>query len=293
MANLIDGKQIAQTMREEIARGVLALGKDGIVPHLSVVLVGENPASQSYVKMKARACEKTGIASETLEYPDTMSEEDLLAVVQRLNDDPSVHGILVQLPLPAQIDETRIIESIDPAKDVDGFHPMNIGKLAAGLTDGFAPATPAGIVELLIRSGHPPDGKHVVIVGRSNIVGKPLGMLLVQKREGANATVTLCHSRTPDIGAHTRQADILVAAVGRPDTITADMVQSGVVVVDVGSNRVDDPTRERGYRMVGDVSFEEVSRKAGAITPVPGGVGPMTITMLLKNTLKAAQTKKE
>ena len=294
MTQIIDGRSIAKEIRTEIANDVNGLITQGITPHLSVVLVGNNPASQSYVGMKARACEEIGISSETLTYPDTLSQEDLLNVVRDLNGNPAVHGILVQLPLPDQIDENTVIMAIDPAKDVDGFHPVNVGKLAAGLTDGFAPATPSGIVELLVRSDNPPDGKHVVIVGRSNIVGKPLGMLLVQKRQGANATVTLCHSRTPDIGAYTRQADVVVAAVGRPNTITSDMVKEGVVIIDVGSNRVEDPSRKRGYRMTGDVDFENVSKAAKAITPVPGGVGPMTITMLLQNTLRAArQTLKE
>jgi len=287
MAKIIDGKKIAQEIRAEVAAEVSDLVKNGVRPHLSVVLVGENPASQVYVRMKAKACEEAGMSSETLTFPDSMSQDDLLDVLQGLNANHDVHGILVQLPLPSQIDENAIIPAVLPEKDVDGFHPVNVGKLASGLLDGFVPATPAGVVELLMRSGYPPQGRHVVIVGRSNLVGKPLGSLLLRKGERGNATVTFCHSRTRTLGEITKLADILVAAVGRPETITKNMVKPWVVVIDVGTNRVDDASKKRGYRLVGDVDFEGVSTVAGAITPVPGGVGPMTITMLLKNTLQA------
>jgi methylenetetrahydrofolate dehydrogenase (NADP+)/methenyltetrahydrofolate cyclohydrolase len=287
-AQIIDGKAISAEVKDSLEPRIAALKEKGIRPRLEVVLVGEDPASMTYVRMKEKACIKLGIESDTHRLPDTTTQETLLKMVKDFNADPKVHGILVQLPLPAQVDELVILEAIEPSKDVDGFAPVSLGRLLAG-KDGFAPATPSGIVELLIRSGNPPDGKRVVIVGRSNIVGKPLAALLMQKREGANATVTVCHSRTPDIGEHTRNADILVAAIGRPNFITADMVGEGVVVIDVGINRVDDPSAKRGYRLVGDVHFEEVAKKAGAITPVPGGVGPMTIAMLMSNTVTAAE----
>ena len=289
MAEIIKGRPIAQAIWDEVAQESHILKNKGVLPHLSVVLVGEDPASQSYVRMKGKACEEVGISSETLKYPETMGQDELLELVERLNNDSTVHGILVQLPLPKQIDEETIIKSILPKKDVDGLHPVNMGKLTAGDLDGFVPATPLGVVEMMLRSGNPPDGKHVVIVGRSNLVGKPLGLLLLRKAKGGNATVSFCHSRTADLGAITRQGDILVAAVGSPEIIKGDMIKPGAVVIDVGVNRVDDPSKERGYRLVGDVCFEEGKDVAKAITPVPGGVGPMTIAMLLTNVIKACK----
>jgi len=230
-----------------------------------------------------------GIHSRQLTLPAETTEPELLGVVAGLNADPEIHGILVQLPLPGHIDEGKVIEAIDPSKDVDGFHPMSVGRLATDSGEFFAPCTPAGVVEMLLRSGHDPSGKHVVVVGRSNIVGRPLASLLIRKGRGGDATVTVCHSRTPDLAAVTREADILVVAMGRPEVVTADMVRPGAVVIDVGTNRVDDPTSEKGYRVCGDVLFDEVSEVAAAISPVPGGVGPMTITMLLANTVKSAR----
>lgn len=288
-ATLIDGKQMAEEIRAEIARDVAALAeRSGIKPGLAAVLVGEDPASAIYVRNKRRACEEAGIFSETFDMPASTKQDELLAVVERLNADDRFHGILVQLPLPPQIDERAVIMTIDPDKDVDGLHPTNGGRLLEG-RPRFLPATPAGVQVMLMRTGNDPSGKHVVIVGRSNIVGKPLAALLMQKAEGANATVTVCHTGTPDIGALTRQADILVAAMGRPYAITADMVHEGAVVIDVGMNRVEDATKKTGYRLAGDVDFDAVAEKASAITPVPGGVGPMTIAMLLTNTLRAAR----
>ena len=286
-ATIIDGKRIAADVRAETAEKVAAWTSTGNrAPFLSVVLVGENPASASYVRAKAKACAQIGIGSDTINLLDTVSEDELLSVIDRLNEDEGVDGILVQLPLPDQVDERKVIERIDPAKDVDGFHPINVGKVSLG-QGGFAPATPAGIMELLERSGVQIGGSRVVIIGRSNIVGKPMANLLIQK--GVDATVTICHSRTRDLPAVAREADILIAAIGRAEFVTADMVKDGAAVIDVGINRVDDATRERGYRLVGDVAFQEVSAKAGWITPVPGGVGPMTIAMLLSNTLEAAK----
>lgn len=288
-ATLIDGKQMAEEIRAEIARDVAALAeRSGVKPGLAAVLVGEDPASAIYVRNKRRACEEAGIFSETFDMPASTKQDELLAVVERLNADDRFHGILVQLPLPPQIDERAVIMTIDPDKDVDGLHPTNGGRLLEG-RPRFLPATPAGVQVMLMRTGNDPSGKHVVIVGRSNIVGKPLAALLMQKAEGANATVTVCHTGTPDIGALTRQADILVAAMGRPYAITADMVHEGAVVIDVGMNRVEDATKKTGYRLAGDVDFDAVAEKASAITPVPGGVGPMTIAMLLTNTLRAAR----
>lgn len=285
----IDGKKIAAEIKDELSEDVALLKTKGLIPHLSVVLVGEDPASMVYVRMKGKACEKTGIRSETLTYPATMTQEALLQVVHQLNNNPEVNGILVQSPVPSHIDESCIVDAINPCKDVDGFHPVNVGKLATGSGEGFLPCTPAGVQELLIRSGHDPEGKHVVIVGRSNIVGKPLSLILMQKKKGANATVTVCHSRTSNLSEVTRSADILIAAIGRAEFVTADMVRPGAVVIDVGVNRVDDANSEKGYRLAGDVHFETVSEIAGAITPVPGGVGPMTIAMLLKNTVRACK----
>lgn len=286
-AQLIDGKQIAQEMREEIRERAEALTARGVTPGLGVILVGEDPASQSYVTAKEKACEKAGIYSDDNRLPADTPEADLLALVERMNKDPKIHGILVQLPLPDHIDEHRVLLAIDPDKDVDGFHPMNVGRMMVG-EPGFLPCTPHGILHLLKRTGVPTEGAHAVIVGRSNIVGKPLANLLIQKNDLGNATVTVCHTRTKDMAEITRQADILIAAVGRPNMITGDMVKEGVTVIDVGVNRVDDATRKRGYRLVGDVEFDSVSEKAAHITPVPGGVGPMTITMLLHNTVESA-----
>jgi methylenetetrahydrofolate dehydrogenase (NADP+)/methenyltetrahydrofolate cyclohydrolase len=287
-AVIISGKEIAQTIRGETAARVAALKeKQDLVPGLATVLVGDDPASQSYVGMKNKAAKEMGIYSRQITLGADIPEAELLGLVEGLNADPEIHGTLVQLPLPKQIDESKILLAIDPSKDVDGFHPVNVGKLSTGETEVLAPCTPAGVVEMLVRTGNDPSGKHCVIVGRSNIVGRPMASLLLRKAPGGNATVTVCHSRTPDLGAITRLADILIVAIGWPEMVTADMVRPGAVVIDVGVNRVDDDTRERGYRLVGDVAFEEVKEVASAITPVPGGVGPMTITMLMTNTVDA------
>jgi methylenetetrahydrofolate dehydrogenase (NADP+)/methenyltetrahydrofolate cyclohydrolase len=288
-ADIIDGKAIAVEVRGEVAEGVARLkAETGIKPGLAVVLVGEDPASQVYVRNKQKAAGEAGMVAEDHKLPIDTAAEVLRAKIDSLNADPSVHGILVQLPLPHHLDEKEFIQRIAPEKDVDGLHPMNMGLLLAG-TPRFVSATPAGIQQMLLRTGNAPAGKHVVVCGRSDIVGKPVAALLMQRSDDANATVTVCHTRTADIGAITRQADILIAAVGRANFITADMVSEGAVVIDVGINRVDAPERKRGYRLVGDVDFEPVAAKASAITPVPGGVGPMTIAMLLVNTLKAAK----
>jgi methylenetetrahydrofolate dehydrogenase (NADP+) / methenyltetrahydrofolate cyclohydrolase len=289
-AQIISGKDIAADIRSELSGEVAKLvAETGVTPGLATVLVGENPASQMYVGMKNKAAAAMGIYSRQITLPIDTSQDELLGVVAGLNADPAIHGILVQLPVPDHIDEGLVIESIDPLKDVDGFHPMSVGRLATDSGEFFAPCTPAGVIEMLVRSGHNPEGKHVVVVGRSNIVGRPLASLLIRKAPGGNATVTVCHSRTPDLGAVTRTADILVVAMGRPEMVTADMVTPGTVVIDVGTNRVDDPGSEKGYRVCGDVLFDEVEKIAGAISPVPGGVGPMTITMLLSNTVKSAR----
>ena len=286
---LIDGTAIAAEVRSEVADGVRQFQRThGRPPGLRVVLLGDNPASQSYVRAKKRAAAEVGIDAETLLHPATMPQEDVLALLRGLNDDPAVDGILVQLPLPDHVDEAAVIRALDPAKDVDGFHPENVGKLVLG-EETLEPCTPAGIVEMLTRSGVETSGAHAVVVGRSNIVGKPMASLLL--RRGLDCTVTVCHSRTRDLAAITRQADILVAAIGRAEFVTADMVRDGATVIDVGINRVEDLSRERGYRLVGDVDFETVREKARAITPVPGGVGPMTIAMLLHNTLRAAERR--
>ncbi|HPU98658.1 MAG TPA: bifunctional methylenetetrahydrofolate dehydrogenase/methenyltetrahydrofolate cyclohydrolase FolD [Candidatus Hydrogenedentes bacterium] len=285
---LMDGKKISAQILEECETSVKKLADRGIIPGLAVVLVGENPASKVYVRSKRQTCEKLGIRSFAHDLPADTTEEQLLELIGQLNADPHVHGILVQMPLPPHISEQRILNAISPDKDVDGFHPVNTGKLLNG-EDCFVPCTPAGCQELLIRSGFSPRGKHVVIVGRSNIVGKPLAALLVQKSPCADATVTICHSRTRNLPEIARQADILIAAIGVPNFITPDMVRDGAVVVDVGINRVPDPGHPKGYRLVGDVDFQAVLPKVAAITPVPGGVGPMTIAMLMKNTLRAAE----
>ncbi len=288
MATIIDGQAIAAEVRRELEGRVAALKARGVTPGLAAVLVGDNPASVSYVRGKAKACAEVGIDAETVRLPADITEEALLGTIADLNADPRFHGIIVQLPLPPHLDGDRATRAVAPEKDADGLHPLNLGLLMRG--EGvLLPATPSGVQQLLVRSGHDPAGKHVVIAGRSNLVGKPLANILMQKAPGANATVTVCHTGTPDLAAVTRQADILVAAMGRPRAITADMVRPGAVVIDVGINRVDDPTRRAGYRLVGDVDFEAVAAVAGAITPVPGGVGPMTVAMLLVNTVTAAE----
>lgn len=290
MAKIISGTEISESMRAEIAEDAAAFREEtGVQPGLAVVIVGEDPASQVYVRMKGRAADAAGFQSRTITLPDDTPHDELMGVVEGLNADPDVHGILVQLPLPDQIDSNEILLAIDPAKDVDGFHPVNVGRLAIGDRDVLAPCTPAGVIEMLVRSGYETRGKHVVVVGRSNIVGRPAALLLLRSGPGGDATVTVAHSKTRDLGEMTRQADILIAAVGRAELIRGDMVKPGVVVIDVGVNRVDDASRERGYRLVGDVAFDEVAEVAEAISPVPGGVGPMTITMLLRNTLQAAR----
>ena len=288
-ARLIDGNAIGATMRAELAGEIAALTKKGVVPGLAVILVGDNPASQVYVRMKGKACDEAGLYHETIKLPKDTTESDLMSLLERLNANPQIHGILVQLPLPKQIDTNRALHRIAPHKDVDGFHPENVGKVAVGDPTGFRPATPYGVQQLLIRTGVETKGAHAVVVGRSNIVGRPMAALLLQDGPGGNATVTVCHSRTRGIELYTRQADILIVAIGKPEFVTGDMVKPGAVVIDVGVNRVDDPTRKQGYRLVGDVKFQEAKQVAAAITPVPGGVGPMTITMLLYNTVQAAR----
>lgn len=285
---IIDGKSIAAQIRAEVAAGAAALARSARAPGLAVVLCGDNPASVSYVTAKERACAECGIASFPVRFPAGVSREELLAEIRRLNAADEVDGILVQLPLPGGIDEQEIIRAIAPDKDVDGFHPVSLGSLAIGLP-GFVPCTPAGIVELLLRSGFDPAGKHAVVVGRSNIVGKPVATLLARKGRGGDATVTLCHTATKNLAAFTRAADILVVAAGHPGTVGEGMVKKGAVVIDVGVNRIADPSKKSGFRLVGDVDFNAVKSVAAAITPVPGGVGPMTIAMLMKNTLQAAQ----
>ena len=287
-AKLIDGKSIGRLVREDVAHEVARLKALGIVPGLSVVLVGDDPASAVYVRSKGKACEEAGMRGETIRLPADTTEAQLLEQVDALNADPRVHGILVQMPLPRHMSADKVIRRIRPEKDVDGFHPVNVGKLSIGERDGFVPCTPAGAIELLVRSGVETRGKDAVIVGRSNIVGKPMAALLMQDAPGGNATVTVCHSRTAHLAAHTRRADIVIAAIGRPEMITGDMIKPGAVVIDVGINRVNDPSAPKGYRLVGDVHFASAREVASLITPVPGGVGPMTIAMLMKNTVRAA-----
>jgi methylenetetrahydrofolate dehydrogenase (NADP+)/methenyltetrahydrofolate cyclohydrolase len=289
-ARILDGKKVAAEMRAEFVDEVAALRKKDITPGLGVLLVGDDPASRSYVTAKEQACENTGLFSKEIRLKAGASKEAILDVVRDFNRSSDIDGILVQLPLPDASIEEEVIDTILPEKDVDGFHPVSVGRMMMG-RQTFLPCTPHGIVHLLVRSGVIIEGAHVVIVGRSNIVGRPLSNMLSQKNLMGNATVTVCHTRTPDIGAYTRKADIVVAAAGRPDTVTADMVREGAVVVDVGVNRVEDPSKKRGYRLVGDVAFNEVAEKAAAITPVPGGVGPMTITMLLFNTIQSAKKR--
>jgi methylenetetrahydrofolate dehydrogenase (NADP+)/methenyltetrahydrofolate cyclohydrolase len=288
-AKIIDGNAIGGAMRAELAGEIAALRKKGVTPGLAVVLVGDNPASQVYVRMKGKACDEAGLYHETIKLPKDTTEAHLMELLERLNANPKIHGILVQLPLPKQIDTNRALHRIDPRKDVDGFHPENVGKVAVGDPTGFRPATPYGVQQLLIRSGVETKGAHAVVVGRSNIVGRPMAALLLQDGPGGNATVTVCHSRTQHIEHQTRLGDILIVAIGKPEFVTGDMVKPGAVVIDVGVNRVDDPSRKQGYRLVGDVKFREAKQVASAITPVPGGVGPMTITMLLFNTVQAAR----
>ncbi len=288
LGRIIDGAAIARRIRDKLAGEVEALAASGVVPGLAVILVGDDPASAVYVASKERACAEAGMNGLTIRLPATTTQRDLLDQVRALNDDPSIHGILVQMPLPKQIDPDTVIRAIDPTKDVDGFHPINVGKLLIGEEDGFAPCTPAGVQELLVQSGVNTLGKDIVLIGRSNIVGKPMAALLLQDHLGANATVTICHRYTRDLAAHTRRADILIAAAGRPKLVTADMVKQGVVVIDVGINRVSDASAPKGYRLVGDVDFDAVRPLASQITPVPKGVGPMTIAMLMKNTVRAA-----
>jgi methylenetetrahydrofolate dehydrogenase (NADP+)/methenyltetrahydrofolate cyclohydrolase len=287
-AQIIDGKQVAADMRAELKEEIAKLKEQGIVPGLGVILVGEDPASKSYVTAKERTCEEIGIYSDDNRLPADTSQEELLALVEKMNNNPKINGILVQLPLPKHLNEAEVLLAIDPDKDVDGFHPINVGKMMVG-EKAFLPCTPHGVIQLLMHSGVTIEGANVVIVGRSNIVGKPLANMLIQKNATGNATVTVCHTRTKDLAHQTKQADIIIAAAGRPNTVTADMVKEGVVVIDVGVNRVEDATKKRGYRLVGDVDFEAVKEKASFITPVPGGVGPMTITMLLYNTVESAK----
>jgi len=287
-AQIIDGKAIASGVLGELVPRIEALVARGTRPGLAAVLVGEMPASVTYVRGKMKDCEAVGISGETFRLPGASSQDEILDVVRKINADPQWHGIIVQLPLPPHVDEETVIAAIDPAKDVDGAHPQSLGRMLRG-QPAFLPATPSGVQQLLLRSGNPPDGKHVVVCGRSNLVGRPLSVLLAQKRPGANATVTLCHTGTPDLAEHTRRAAILVAAMGSAGAITADMVREGAVVIDVGTNAVPDAAKKSGHRLVGDVDFDAVKEKAGAITPVPGGVGPMTRAMLLVNTVLAAE----
>ncbi|MBT3825153.1 MAG: bifunctional methylenetetrahydrofolate dehydrogenase/methenyltetrahydrofolate cyclohydrolase FolD [Candidatus Marinimicrobia bacterium] len=285
---ILSGKEVSLAVKSDLKDRIAKLKEKGITPGLTAVLVGEDPASQVYVRSKERQSGKLGFNSQVLRLDENTSQTELLQVVKDLNEDDNVHGILVQLPLPKHIDSQLIIEAIEPNKDVDGFHPVSVGKLVLDL-DGFVSCTPAGILEIMKYYKIETSGKHVVVVGRSNIVGKPMANLMIQKKALGNATVTLVHTRTPDMGVHTRQADILIAAAGVPEFITEDMVKAGAVVIDVGINRVDDASTEKGYRLVGDVDFAGVSEKCTAITPVPGGVGPMTIAMLLSNTVKSAE----
>jgi methylenetetrahydrofolate dehydrogenase (NADP+)/methenyltetrahydrofolate cyclohydrolase len=275
-------------MRAELKVKVTKLKDEtGLVPGLAVVLVGEDPASKSYVTAKERACADIGIFSDDNRLGADTTQEDLMALVEKLNNDDRIHGILVQLPLPSHLDESQVLLAIDPNKDVDGFHPVNVGKMVVG-EEAFLPCTPHGVIQLLLKSNVKIEGAEVVIVGRSNIVGKPLANMLIQKNPTGNATVTVCHTRTKNLAEHVKRADIVIAAAGRPNTVTADMIKDGAVVIDVGVNRVEDATKKRGYRLVGDVEFDAVKEKASLITPVPGGVGPMTITMLLYNTVVSA-----
>lgn len=287
--NLIDGRAIAKEVHAETDSRVVALKAGGVVPSLIFIRVGEDPASRVYVGMKERSAMKLGIRSQTVVLPNETPEVELLDLVKQFNDDDSVHGILVQAPLPSHIDETKVFSMVSPAKDIDGFHPINAGKLILGEKSGFVPCTPGGVHELLIRSSVSVEGSEVVILGRGNIVGKPMAAILCQKKVHANATVTICHSRTRNIARYCRSADIIIAAMGVPEFVKADMVRPGATIIDVGVNRVEDPSQEKGYRLLGDVDFKGVQPVAGKITPNPGGVGPMTIAMLMRNTVLAAE----
>ncbi len=289
MGNLIDGRSIAEKVYVDLRHEIADLKSKGVTPGLAVVLVGDNPASRTYVRSKDKMSRELGLHSVKLELPASTTQSELLAQVEELNRDPKVHGILVQSPPPKQIDEGAIVRALDPRKDVDGFHPLNVAKLAMGDPTGFVPCTPLGVQRLLIESKIDIAGAHVVVLGRSMIVGKPVALLLMQKAKGGDATVTVAHSRSKNLEEITRSADILIAAIGRAHFVKADHVRDGAVIIDVGINRMDDKTNERGYRLVGDVAFDEVAPKAKAITPVPGGVGPMTIAMLMSNTVKAAR----
>jgi len=289
MTNLIDGRGIAERVYVDLRREIAELKSKGVTPGLAVVLVGDDPASRAYVRSKDKMSRELGLHSVKLELPELTSQVELLARVEDLNRDPAIHGILVQSPPPKQIDEAAIVRALDPRKDVDGFHPLNVAKLAMGDPTGFVPCTPLGVQRLLIESKIDIAGAHVVVLGRSMIVGKPVALLLMQKAKGGDATVTVAHSRTKNLGQVTHSADILIAAIGRAHFVKADHIREGAIVIDVGINRVDDSTNPRGYRLVGDVAFDEVAPKAKAITPVPGGVGPMTIAMLMSNTVKAAR----
>lgn len=287
-ARLIDGKKIAEEIKAELLQRISFLQSKSITPGLAVVLVGDDPASAVYVSSKAKMCETLGLFSQVHRCEEKTSEAELLELLAQLNSDPKIHGILVQSPLPKHIDEQRVFEHVATKKDVDGFHPFNRGRLQLG-EETFAPCTPTGVQELLVRSGYSVNGKHVVILGRSPIVGLPLALLFLQKNSAANATVTVCHSATQNLSEHTKQADVLIAAIGRANFVTAEMVKEGAVVIDVGINRINDAASNKGYRLVGDVDFKAVQHKAAAITPVPGGVGPMTIMMLMRNTILAAE----
>lgn len=289
---LIDGRKTAQAIKDEIAAEVLNIkAKGGKVPHLAVILVGNDGGSRTYVNSKVKTCGELGFNSTKLEYPDTISEQELLDKIYEINNDKDIDGLLVQLPLPEHISETKVLEAIDPAKDVDGFHPINMGRMLAGIPS-FLPATPAGIIELLVRYNIETRGKHCVVIGRSHIVGTPVSVLLSRKTKTGNCTVTLCHSKTKDIKQHTLQADIIITAMGEPGFLKADMVKEGVVVIDVGTTYVPDSSTKSGWRLRGDVAFDEVAPKCSYITPVPGGVGPMTIAMLMKNTLLSVKNRK-
>jgi methylenetetrahydrofolate dehydrogenase (NADP+)/methenyltetrahydrofolate cyclohydrolase len=289
MAKVIDGRAIAEKVYTDLRRQIAELKSKGVTPGLAVILVGDNPASRAYVRSKDKMCRDLGLYSLKLELPASTKQAELLARVEELNCNPSVHGILVQSPPPEQIDEVAVVRSLDPRKDVDGFHPENVAKLVIDDSSGFVPCTPLGVQRLLIESKVEISGAHVVILGRSMIVGKPLALLLMQKNKSGNATVTVAHSRSHDLEKITQSADILVAAIGQPNFVRSEHLRDGAVVIDIGINRVEDATSERGYRLVGDVAFDEVSKKAAAITPVPGGVGPMTIAMLMSNTVKACR----
>jgi methylenetetrahydrofolate dehydrogenase (NADP+)/methenyltetrahydrofolate cyclohydrolase len=288
-AKIIDGNAIGKAVREELRAEVADMTSRGIVPGLTVVLVGEDAASQVYVRMKGKAADELGMKSDTVRLPADTAEADLLALVDRLNADPAVHGILIQLPLPKHINSQKVLLRMSPDKDVDGFHPVSVGRLVIGDRTGFRPCTPAGVQELIVRSGVDPRGQHLVVVGRSLIVGRPVANIFLQDAPGANATVTVCHTKTKDLASITRQGDILVVAAGRPEVVTGEQIKPGAVVIDVGVNRVEDPSVAKGYRLVGDVKFSEAVEVASLITPVPGGVGPMTIALLMKNTVQAAR----